>query len=129
MSRLWLVVAGLSAALLVSGCSSDDKSSGTTASASSGSTEDASAADPVAEPLDVSSCVDVTSASLGLLIASSKDEAQTAADTLEKFNPPAKAKAAIEHFVSTGGAHIDDADYDKNNKAVTDWVHQLCPPN
>ena len=71
----------------------------------------------------------MTSASLGLLIASSADEARKAADTLEKFNPPAKAKAAIDHFVSTGGAQITDPDYDKNNDAVTTWVHQLCPPN
>ena len=128
MSRLWLVIAGVSAALLVSGCSSDDKSSKSDSSSSSSSSEESSS-DPAAEPLDVSSCVDVTSASLGLLIASSEDEARKAADTLEKFDPPAKAKAAIEHFVSTGGAQITDPDYDKNNDAVTTWVHQLCPPN
>jgi hypothetical protein len=49
------------------------------------------------------------------------------ADTLEKYNPPAQVKDAIEHFVTTGGAHFDDPDYTTNNKLVADWVKQVCP--
>jgi hypothetical protein len=50
-----------------------------------------------------------------------------AAETLEKYNPPAKVKEAIEHFVTTGGAHLDDPDYTKYNKLVSDWVKGVCP--
>ena len=117
MSRLWVIVAGLSAALVVSGCSSDDKSPGGSSSASS------------VEPIGTSDCVDLTSANLGLFVATTKEDAQKAADTLLKYNPPATAKAGIDHFVGTGGAQITDPDYDKNNEAVTNWVHQLCPPS
>ncbi|MEZ0352189.1 hypothetical protein [Mycobacterium sp. pR1184] len=46
---------------------------------------------------------------------------------MEKYNPPAKVKDAIEHFVTTGGAHFDDPDYTKNNKLVSDWVKGVCP--
>jgi hypothetical protein len=46
---------------------------------------------------------------------------------MEKYNPPADVKAAIEHFVETGGAQFGDPDYDKNNKLIDDWVKQICP--
>jgi hypothetical protein len=46
---------------------------------------------------------------------------------LEKYNPPAQVKDAIEHFVTTGSAHFDDPDYTTNNKLVADWVKQFCP--
>lgn len=87
------------------------------------------AAAPPSAPLDSSSCVDVTGASLDLSAAMNPKDARTAADTLEKFDPPAEAKTAIEHFVTTGGAQFDDPDYDKSNKALDDWVHQVCPPS
>ena len=38
-----------------------------------------------------------------------------------------RVKSAIEHFVGTGGAHFDDPDYTKNQKAIKDWVAALCP--
>jgi hypothetical protein len=68
-----------------------------------------------------------TKSNADLLAANDKDAARKAADTLEKYNPPAKVKDAIEHFVTTGGAHFDDPDYTKNNKLVSDWVKQVCP--
>ncbi|NMN96869.1 hypothetical protein [Antrihabitans stalactiti] len=126
MSRLWLVVAGLSAALVVSGCSSDDTAPASSSSAPGAPAEESSSA---VEPIGTSDCVDLTSANLGLLVATTKEDAQKAADTLLKYNPPAKAKAGIEHFVGTGGTQLTDPDYDKNNEAVTSWVRQLCPPS
>ena len=41
--------------------------------------------------------------------------------------PPPKAKDAIEHFVETGGAQFDDADYSKFYDALKAWVHEVCP--
>ncbi len=66
-------------------------------------------------------CVDRHSVQGGL------GDARKAADTLEKYNPPAQVKDAIEHFVTTGGAHFDDPDYTKNNKTLANWVSQVCP--
>ncbi|MBI2702875.1 MAG: hypothetical protein CK429_24215 [Mycobacterium sp.] len=71
--------------------------------------------------------MDVTGANLDLLTASDKDAARKAADTLERYNPPSSVKSAIEHFVTTGGAHFDDPDYTKNNEIVKSWVDQVCP--
>ncbi|OBA62597.1 hypothetical protein A5647_06860 [Mycobacterium sp. 1100029.7] len=71
--------------------------------------------------------MDVTGANADLLTASDKEGVRKAADTLERYNPPSNVKDAIEHFVTTGGAHFDDPDYTKNNKLVSDWVKGVCP--
>ena len=64
---------------------------------------------------------------MDLLASSDKDAARKAADTLEGYHPPTSVKTAIEHFVTTGGAHFDDPDYTKNHKILDDWVKKLCP--
>jgi hypothetical protein len=61
------------------------------------------------------------------LTANDKDGARKAATTLENYNPPGQVKDAIEHFVTTGGAHFDDPDYTKNHNTVDGWVKQVCP--
>jgi hypothetical protein len=135
MTRRWLLAVILAAAL-VSGCSFSSKttsSSGspnkgsTSASGTSGSPSSESTAAAPPSTLDSSQCVDVTGANVDLLAASDKDAARKAADTLERYNPPANVKDAIEHFVGTGGAHFDDPDYSKYNKVLDGWVKGVCP--
>jgi hypothetical protein len=101
----------------------------TTTPSGSGATSSAtsSAEAAPASQLDISQCVDVTGANADLLAANDKDAAREAADVLEGYNPPAQVKDAIEHFVTTGGAHFDDPDYTKNNKTLDGWVKQVCP--
>ncbi|MBJ8340158.1 MULTISPECIES: hypothetical protein [Antrihabitans] len=134
MSRRWIAIAGLAAALMVPGCSADEKTgspvaeSSKTSSAASTSSEDESASDDEAvTPLDLNGCVEVTDANLDLFVATTKEDAQKAADVLESYDPPASAKAAIDHFVETGGIQFDDPDYDKYNDAMEKWIDQLCP--
>jgi hypothetical protein len=135
MAKRWLFAAIVVVATLVAGCSGgkstpaasttsqSNKSTGAAATSSeTGSTQEAPASQ-----LDTSQCVDVTGANADLLSASDKDAARKAADTLEGYNPPAQVKAAIEHFVTTGGAHVDDPDYPPNHKVLDGWVKQVCP--
>lgn len=135
MTHRWLVAAMLVAGLAISGCSSGSKPANspgsTTKSSSSAAVTTGSPSSETTEAapsttLDISQCVDVTGASADLLTASDKDATRKAADTLEKYNPPVKVKEAIEHFVTTGGAHFDDPDYTKYNKLVSDWVKGVC---
>jgi hypothetical protein len=134
--RRWFAAIAITA-VLVAGCSggkstpaSTSQSGGksTTSSAASSATSSTSSAE-AAPPsqLDTSQCVDVTGANADLLAANDKDAARKAADTLENYNPPAQVKEAIEHFVTTGGAHFDDPDFTKDNKIVDNWVKQVCP--
>ena len=140
MTRRWLFMALVVAAALMTGCSSSktttsgpspsasaSTTSAATTSTPAASSDTTSATAPVSATLDSSQCVDVTGANVDLLAASDKDAARKAADTLERYNPPASVKDAIEHFVTTGGAHFDDPDYTKNNKALDGWVKQVCP--
>lgn len=140
MSRSWSFMALVVAVTLMAGCSSSKttstgpssspssrSTSTATPSTSSASSDTSSANAPASAALDSSQCVDVTGANVDLLAASDKDAARKAADTLERYNPPASVKDAIEHFVGTGGAHFDDPDYTKNNKIVDGWVKQVCP--
>ncbi|MEE6138362.1 hypothetical protein SKC41_18770 [Mycobacterium sp. 050128] len=136
MTHRWLLAATLIAGLAISGCSSGSKTttpagsttkSSTSASATSSSSSSETTEAAPSTTLDTSQCVDVTGANADLLTASDNAGARKAADTLEKYNPPAKVKDAIEHFVTTGGAHFDDPDYTKNNKLVSDWVKGVCP--
>jgi hypothetical protein len=133
--RRWFAPIVVTAALLA-GCSGGKSTTSAPSATPSGSTSTASAAtssetssteSAPASQLDTSQCVDVTGGFADLLAANDKDAARKAADTLEKYDPPAKVKDAIEHFVTTGGAHFDDPDYKKNNQAVSDWVKQVCP--
>lgn len=137
MGKRWWIAAVAIAATAMTGCSSGKTtvvhSSGasstgkSTSAASSSSSETTTTESAPVSTLDSSQCVDVTGANLDLLTASDKDAARKAADTLERYNPPSSVKSAIEHFVSTGGAHFDDPDYTKNNQIVKSWVDQVCP--
>lgn len=141
MPKRWWIASVVVAATVMTGCSSGKttvvhssgasspgKSTSAAATSSAATSTEATSTEstPVAT-LDSSQCVDVTGANLDLLTASDKDAARKAADTLERYNPPSSVKAAIEHFVSTGGAHFDDPDYTKNNQTVKSWVDQVCP--
>ena len=135
MSQRWLFAAVVVSASLIAGCSSGKAPTASTSShpASSGKSTSAAASETSATetapvtPLDTSQCVDVTGANVDLLAASDKDAARKAADTLEGYDPPGSVKNAIEHFVTTGGAHFDDPDYTKNHKVLDEWVKAVCP--
>lgn len=133
MPYRWPVAAAVVAILLVPGCSSSKPSiptpsaSATKASSTTESTEESTEADAPSAPLDSDSCVEVTGASLDLSAATSKGDARTAADTLEKYDPPSGAKEAIEHFAETGGLQIDDPDLDKYNGILDKWTKEVCP--
>ena len=141
MAHRWLFAAVVITASLITGCSSTSTrqvsspsasaskstSAATPATGATGTTATSATETAPVAPLDSSQCVDVTGANVDLLAASDKDAARKAADTLESYNPPGSVKDAIEHFVSTGGAHFDDPDYTKNNKVLDGWVKQVCP--
>jgi hypothetical protein len=134
-----LLTAVVATALLASGCSSSKpsapstvvpgtKSSTAQASASPSAEETTAAEEPAAgAKLDANACMDVTGANLDLATATNHDAARKAADTFEKYDPPADVKDAVEHFVGTNGAQFDDPDYDKYNKLIDGWVKQVCP--
>jgi hypothetical protein len=134
-----LLTAVVATALLASGCSSSKpsvpstvvtgtKTSTTQASASPSAEETTTTEEPAAgAKLDADACMDVTGANLDLATATNHDAARKAADTFEKYDPPADVKDAIEHFVETNGAQVGDPDYDKDNKQIDDWVKQVCP--
>jgi len=113
---------------LVTGCSSGKTtgSAGTSATSRPGTRGSITETAPVA-PLNSSQCAQVNDASVDLVVASDRDGARRAANALEGHNPPTPVKNAIEHFVSSGGAHFDDPDYPKNYKVLDDWVQQVCP--
>ncbi len=133
-SRLLFAAVAISTTLLT-GCSGGKTTSAPSSASPASSSKTSAAASsetsatPTASvtPLDSSQCVTVDGANSDLLTASDKDAARKAADTLETFNPSAAVKSSIEHFVGTGGAHFDDPDYTKNQKAIKDWVAALCP--
>ena len=129
-------VIAMTVALAACGTGSKSTSSASSSSATHGAASSQSSAseantpsakDAPSAPLGADACVEVTQANLDLAAANSKDAARAAADILEKYNPPADAKEAIEHFVGTGGAQIDDPDFDKYNKRVDQWVKEVCP--
>ena len=136
MSTRWMFAAVAISAMLMSGCSGTKTTTTSTSagpppssktSAAASSTQTTATETAPVTPLDSSQCVTVDGANSDLLTAMDKDAARKAADTLEGFNPPSSVKGAIEHFVGTGGAHFDDPDYTKNQKAIKDWVAALCP--
>ncbi|RUP05710.1 MAG: hypothetical protein EKK34_08180 [Mycobacterium sp.] len=136
MRKRWWIAAVVVTTTVMTGCSSGKttvvhssgaSSSATSTSAAASSSEATSTESAPVTTLDSSQCVEVTGANLDLLTATDKDAARKAADTLERYNPPSSVKSAIEHFVTTGGAHFDDPDYTKNNQTVKSWVDQVCP--
>jgi hypothetical protein len=134
-----LLTAVVATTLLASGCSSSKPSVPSTvvtgtqtstaqASASPSAEETTTTEEPAAgAKLNADACMDVTGANLDLATATNHDAARKAADTFEKYDPPADVKDAIEHFVETNGAQVGDPDYDKDNKQIDDWVKQVCP--
>ncbi|OBA82873.1 hypothetical protein A9W99_09925 [Mycobacterium sp. 1164966.3] len=128
--RKWRVLgAVLVSATLMASCSSGKTAgaperSTTGLSASPG--HETSAPAPVA-PLNSRQCAEVNDASVDLLAGSDTDGARRAANAIESYSPPPSAKAAIEYFVSAGGAHFGDPDYPKNYKVLDDWLKQICP--
>ena len=78
-------------------------------------------------PPDAQGCVDITSARLDLIVASTSDQARPAADTLEKWSPPDNVKDAIEHLVEAGGGQINDPGFNDANSAIEQWVKEICP--
>jgi hypothetical protein len=131
--KRWVIAAVAIGVTLTAGCSSGRTTTAPTSAAASGKTSAAASGEtsaaeavPVA-PVDASLCPDVTGANLDLLAAADEDAARKAADTLEVYNPPGSVRNAIEHFVSTGGAHFDDPDYAKNHKTLDEWVKKVCP--
>lgn len=136
MPNKWRIAVAGAAALVLAGCSSPKvtfitpTSAAKTSTAAAQSTESSSppsADDASGTRLDGEACVAITGANLDLSAASNAQDARTAADTLEKYEPPQSAQDAIEHFVETGGAQFDDPSYKKFNDALDKWVHQVCP--
>jgi hypothetical protein len=136
MPNKWRIAVAGAAALVLAGCSSPKvtfitpTSATKTSTAAAQSTESSSppsADDASGTRLDGEACVAITGANLDLSAASNAQDARTAADTLEKYEPPQSAQDAIEHFVETGGAQFDDPSYKKFNDALDKWVHQVCP--
>jgi hypothetical protein len=130
-----VAVTGVAALVLV-GCSSPKVTYLTPTAATKTSTVAAQPTESSSAPtvddaagtrLDGEGCVAVTQANLDLSAASNAQDARTAADILEKYEPSESARDAIEHFVETGGAQFDDPGYKKFNDALDTWVHQVCP--
>jgi len=142
---MWLnrfTVAGMVAiAAITAGCSSGTSPSGSTSSqppSASSSGAQTSSPTPTSSQLttppsaqggsfDESTCLDISFAKDNLMVAGNPGDARRYADTLEKYGPPDPVKAAIEHFVTTGGVQPNDADLDANRNLITDWLKQICP--
>jgi hypothetical protein len=61
------------------------------------------------------------------MMSTKPEGARKNADILEKYNPPDEVKAAIEHFVTTGGATPGDPDSQTNDHLIANWLKQMCP--
>lgn len=121
-------------AIVTAGCSngastpaSSSSQSPASSSQSPPSTTTPSAAATQGGPLDQSTCLDISFAKDNLMVANNAEKARRYADTLEKSGPPDPVKAAIEHFVTTGGAQPNDPDLDANRDQITGWIKQVCP--
>jgi hypothetical protein len=78
-------------------------------------------------PPDESTCYDLGMAKDNLMTSTKPENARKYADTLEKYEPPDSVKAAIEHFVTTGGAQPSDPDLDAQRTLIANWLKQICP--
>jgi hypothetical protein len=115
-----------SSASKTSASTSASTSGSPSASKPSGSTSsDTTSTSKAAGTLDDAACLKVEEANLELTTADKKDDARKAADVLEKYNPPANVKDAIEHLVEKAEAS-NDPDSDKNSNTVDDWIDQVC---
>jgi hypothetical protein len=77
--------------------------------------------------LDPETCLGLSGSHMNLTMATTPQAARSAADILEKANPPDPVKQAIEHFVSTGGVQGSDPTADQMDKTIKDWRKQVCP--
>jgi hypothetical protein len=77
--------------------------------------------------LDPETCSGLSSAHMNLTMATTPQAARSAADILEKQNPPDQVKQAIEHFVTTVGVQGSDPTADQMDKTISDWRKQVCP--
>lgn len=137
MQRKPFIFTGVVAiAVLIAGCSSGKSGSSQTPSSSSSATQTSSAASASSQapsssaqaaPPDASTCLDISFAKDGLMLSTKPEGARKNADILEKYNPPDDVKAAIEHFVSTGGATPGDPDREANDHLIANWLKQMCP--
>lgn len=137
MRRNQLMLAGMVAiAVLIAGCSSGRSGSSQTPSSSSSAAQTSSAApaspqapssSAQAAPPDASTCLDISFAKDSLMVSTKPEDARKNADILEKYNPPDAVKAAIEHFVTTGGATPSDPDSQANDHLIATWLKQMCP--
>lgn len=139
MRRNQLMLAGMVAsAVLIAGCSSGKSGSGSSqTSSSSSSAAQTSSAAPTspqapsssaqAAPPDASTCLDISFAKDSLMLSTKPEDARKNAEILEKYNPPDAVKAAIEHFVTTGGATPGDPDSQANDHLIATWLKQMCP--
>ncbi len=137
MRRTRTTCAGLVAiAIVAAGCSNDSSPSASSSSQSPTASSQAPASSPTttspsssaqAQSFDQSTCLDISFAKDNLMVANNPEKARKYADTLEKYGPPDTVKAAIEHFVTTGGAQPNDADLNTNKDLITNWIKQACP--
>ena len=72
-------------------------------------------------------CVDVASANLDLVTASSKAEAEAAAEKLNAFDPPSDVKKAIDTFAENGGPDYTDPKTADYATLITEWMKSICP--
>ncbi|OBH29191.1 hypothetical protein A5692_01815 [Mycobacterium sp. E342] len=137
MRRAQTTCAGLVAiAIVTAGCSNDSSPTTSSSSQSRTSSSQPPAASPSpttpasssaqAQSFDQSTCLDISFAKDNLMVANNPEKARKYADTLEKYGPPETVKAAIEHFVTTGGAQPNDADLNSNRDLITNWIKQAC---
>lgn len=136
MRRARTTCAGLVAiAIITAGCSNDSSPSASSSGQSPTSSSQPPAPSPTppasspaqAQSFDQSTCLDISFAKDNLMVANNPEKARKYADTLEKYGPPDTVKAAIEHFVTTGGAQPNDADLNSNRDLITNWIKQACP--
>lgn len=138
MRRTRTTCAALAAiAMVTAGCSNDSSSSASSSAQSPtpSSQPPAAPASPTtpvstsvpAQSFDQPTCLDISFAKDNLMVANNPEKAREYADTLEKYGPPDTVKAAIEHFVTTGGAQPNDADLNSNRDLITNWIKQACP--
>lgn len=141
--------AALTALLLIAGCSGnkfpthptstppDTPSAGQTpaaaaptppAAAPSGSaTRPAPPPPPGPGQLSGGDCLKLTGATLNLVSGADAEENRKAGETITGFNPPDDVRAAVEHFVSTGGLQQADPQKNAMSKTINNWVEKVCP--
>jgi hypothetical protein len=139
----------LAALLLIAGCSGnkfpthptstppDTANTSQTPAASAPAAEPGapsiSATRPAAPPppgpgqLNGGDCLKLTGATLNVVSGASAEDSRKAAETIEGFNPPDDVRAAVEHFVSTGGLRQSDPQKNTLSKTINNWVEKVCP--